>query len=157
MTSYETNNETQPYSSNGTCNAPASQSSRVQDIIGRQFEVTGVAKAEYLKIPNKYHSYAAFFKGRVDESSESFQRYISSDTNKTLFSRGNPEPIEPSLVDGKTWNARAIVHAEKAKGDSGKLYYAFDCIEFDLDAGETTLSGGGRKRYCTNPFFKGQD
>lgn len=157
MTSYENNNETQPYSPNDTYTAPASQSSRVQDIIGRQFEVTGVAKAENLKTPNKFHTYTAVFKGSIDESGESFQRYISSDTNKTLFSRGNPEPIEPSLVDGKTWNARAIVHAEKAKGDSDKLYYAFDCIEFDLDAGETTLSSGGRKRYRTNPFFKGQD
>lgn len=157
MTSYENNNETQPYSSNGTYNAPASQSSRAQDIIGRQFEVTGVAKAENLKTPNKFHTYTAFFKGSIDESGESFQRYISSNTNKTLFSRGNPEPIEPSLVDGKTWNARAIVHAEKAKGDSDKLYYEFDCIEFDLDAGETTLSDGMRKRYRTNPFFKGQD
>lgn len=95
--------------------------------------IDGIIDVQNIVEKNDYGCHSVKLVGAIRDTGERFSNYASTPTRVNVFKHGDPNPIDPSLVDGKKWNGSALVFPYTTS--SGKQAWRFEALSFDLDAG----------------------
>lgn len=113
--------------------------------------VDGKITATNLVEPNAYHCLSAWVEGELRGGGH-FSGFVTSRNPEiNIFSVSDPNPIDPSLVDGKKWQGTAFLYEDKGLNGTVKR---FKTLVFDIESGPVTASP--RKvdsGYATNPLM----
>lgn len=113
--------------------------------------VDGKITATNLVEPNAYHCLSAWVEGELRGGGH-FSGFVTSRNPEiNIFSVSDPNPIDPSLVDGKKWQGTAFLYEDKGLKGTVKR---FKTLIFDIESGPVTTSP--RKidsGYATNPLM----
>ena len=105
--------------------------------------VDGKITATNLVEPNTYHCLSAWVEGELRGGGH-FSGFVT-------FSVSDPNPIDPSLVDGKKWQGTAFLYEDKGLKGTVKR---FKTLIFDIESGPVTTSPHKiDSGYATNPLM----
>lgn len=111
--------------------------------------IDGIIDVQNIVEKNDYGCHSVKLVGAIRDTGERFSNYASTPTRVNVFKHGDPNPIDPSLVDGKKWNGSALVFPYTT--NSGKQAWRFEALSFDLDAGP--IIERVPQSHATNPFM----
>lgn len=114
--------------------------------------VDGIIDVQNIVEKNDFNCHSVKLVGAIRDTGERFSNYASTPTRVNVFKHGDPNPIDPSLVDGKKWNGSALVFPYTTS--SGKQAWRFEALSFDLDAGP--IIERVPQSHASNPFMSAQ-
>ncbi len=114
--------------------------------------IDGIIDVQNIVEKNDFNCHSVKLVGAIRDTGERFSNYASTPTRVNVFKHGDPNPIDPSLVDGKKWNGSALVFPYTTS--SGKQAWRFEALSFDLDAGP--IIERVPQSHASNPFMSAQ-
>lgn len=113
------------------------------------FFVDGTIKVHFLVEPNGYNCRSVQIDGVARDTGEPFSHFATSPDRVNVFQHGDPNPIDPALVDKQKWNGSALVFPYTTS--AGKEAWRFEALSFDLEAGP--ISERVVQSHDTSPFM----
>ena len=114
--------------------------------------IDGVIDVQNIVEKNDFNCHSVKLVGAIRDTGERFSNYASTPTRVNVFKHGDPNPIDPSLVDKRKWNGSALVFPYTT--NSGKQAWRFEALSFDLEAGP--IIERVPQSHATNPFMSAQ-
>ena len=114
--------------------------------------IDGVIDVQNIVEKNDFNCHSVKLVGAIRDTGERFSNYASTPTRVNVFKHGDPNPIDPSLVDKRNWNGSALVFPYTT--NSGKQAWRFEALSFDLEAGP--IIERVPQSHATNPFMSAQ-
>ena len=114
--------------------------------------IDGVIDVQNIVEKNDFNCHSVKLVGAIRDTGERFSNYASTPTRVNVFKHGDPNPIDPSLVDKRKWNGSALVFPYTT--NSGKQAWRFEALSFDLEAGP--IIERVPQSHATTPFMSAQ-
>ena len=114
--------------------------------------IDGVIDVQNIVEKNDFNCHSVKLVGAIRDTGERFSNYASTPTRVNVFKHGDPNPIDPSLVDKRKWNGSALVFPYTT--NSGKQAWRFEALSFDLEAGP--IIERVPQSHATNPVMSAQ-
>lgn len=111
--------------------------------------IRGTIEAQNLIAKNEFGCYSVKIIGTYADTDERFNHFATTPDRVNVFRDGDPNPIDPSLVDGQKWNGSALVFPYTTS--AGNEAWRFEALSFDLEAGP--IEERTPRCYSTSPFM----